>query len=305
MRTRASSVMSVFGEPAASLIALWMLPSTRVSTNAACSRHSATDQRSGAGLYCSCAGDRPFAARSMFSRVSSRNAPAFWRSSGVMVLLLRSAGVLPAGLVSKTGRRPRLPLSSRKRQRDAGAPLPRGAGLAGVAARSSSLCGRFFSFGGSGSSLFRIFRHEAQNLAQVVLNFVADVGMLAQEKACVFASLPQALALVGNPRAGFFQQVFRDAGIEQIAFSRNSFAVNDVEFGFAEWRGHFVLHHFGARARADHAIAVLDRLNPANIHADRRIEFQRAAAGGRFRIAEHYADLLADLVVEDQGGARL
>src|SRR6202050_4736419 len=186
MRTRASSVMSVFGEPAASLIALWMLPSTRVSTNAACSRHSATDQRSTAGLYCSCAGERPFAARSMLSRVSSRYAAALWRSSGVMVLLLRSASVLRAVLVLNTDA-PRSPLSSRnrkrgaseKRQRDAGAPSPRGAGLAGVAARSSSLCSRFFSFGGGGgSSLFRIFRHEAENLAQVVFDFVADVGML-------------------------------------------------------------------------------------------------------------------------------
>ena len=39
--------------------------------------------------------------------------------------------------------------------------------------------------------------------------------------------------------------------------------------------------------------------------AHRGIELQRAAAGGGFRIAEHHADLLADLVDEDQAGVAI
>ena len=39
-----------------------------------------------------------------------------------------------------------------------------------------------------------------------------------------------------------------DRQVEQIAFARNAFAVNDVEFSFAEGCGHFVLHHLHLRA---------------------------------------------------------
>ena len=35
-----------------------------------------------------------------------------------------------------------------------------------------------------------------------------------------------------------------DGQIEQIAFARNAFAVEDVELGLAERRRHFVLHDF-------------------------------------------------------------
>ena len=88
-------------------------------------------------------------------------------------------------------------------------------------------------------------------------------------------------------------------------FREAEFAVNDVEFGFAKRRGHFVLHHFRARARADHSVAFLDRLDSANVHANRGVEFQRAPAGGRFRVAEHHADFFANLVDENQAGLRL
>ena len=59
-----------------------------------------------------------------------------------------------------------------------------------------------------------------------------------------------------------------------------------------------------AGARADHAVAFLDGLNAADIDADRRVKLQRAAARGGFRIAEHHADFLADLVDENQAGLR-
>ena len=56
--------------------------------------------------------------------------------------------------------------------------------------------------------------------------------------------------------------------------------------------------------RADHFLAVLDRADAADVHAHRGVELQRIAARGRFRIAEHHADLHADLVDENHDGVR-
>ncbi len=53
---------------------------------------------------------------------------------------------------------------------------------------------------------------------------------------------------------------------------------------------------------ADHFIAGLDRAGAADIEAHGGVEFQRIAAGGGFRTAEHHADLHADLVDEDDQG---
>ncbi len=46
-------------------------------------------------------------------------------------------------------------------------------------------------------------------------------------------------------------------------------------------------------------------MNAANIEAHGGVKLERAAAGGGFRVAEHDADLLANLVDEDEAGARL
>ena len=47
---------------------------------------------------------------------------------------------------------------------------------------------------------------------------------------------------------------------------------------------------------------MLDRSDAADIEAHRGIKFQRIAAGGGLRRAEHHADLHADLVDEDHHG---
>ena len=91
----------------------------------------------------------------------------------------------------------------------------------------------------------------------------------------------------------------RHAEIEQIAFERDTFAVENIEFRFAERRRHFVLHHFSSRARAHDAIAFFDGLNAADVQANGSIEFQGSPAGGCFWIAKHHTDFFADLVNED------
>ena len=87
--------------------------------------------------------------------------------------------------------------------------------------------------------------------------------------------------------------------------ARDAFAVVDVELGLAEGRGHLVLDDLDLGARADDDVAVLERRDAADVDADRRVELERAAAGRRLGVAEEHADLLADLVDEDQAGARL
>src|SRR5690625_2400162 len=94
------------------------------------------------------------------------------------------------------------------------------------------------------------------------------------------------------------------AKVDQLAERRDAFAVNDVELGLPERRCHFVLHHFNARAVTDNLGSVLNRTNSADIHSNRRIELQRAAAGGRLGATEHHTDLLTDLVDEDEDGLR-
>src|SRR6266496_4043066 len=56
--------------------------------------------------------------------------------------------------------------------------------------------------------------------------------------------------------------------------------------------------------RPDGLSAVLDRLLPADIEANGRVELQRPTARGGLGRPEHDADLLADLVDEDDRAAR-
>src|SRR6185436_5288794 len=132
-----------------------------------------------------------------------------------------------------------------------------------------------------------------------------DVRVFLQELLRVFAALAQALAAVREPRAGLFDDSLVDADVEQIAPLRDALAVHHVELRLAEGRGDLILDDLHARAPADDDVAVLDAGDAADVDADRGIELQRAAAGGRFRVAEHDADFLAQLVDEHEARLRL
>ena len=59
------------------------------------------------------------------------------------------------------------------------------------------------------------------------------------------------------------------------------------------------------RVRLPYAsVPFFERLDPADVDPDRGVELQGAAAGRGLRVAEHDADLLAQLVGEDEGGVR-
>ena len=61
----------------------------------------------------------------------------------------------------------------------------------------------------------------------------------------------------------------------------------------------------GLHAGADLELAFLEVADPADVDADAGVELQRAAAGRGLGVAEHHADLLADLVDEHEAGLRL
>ena len=142
-------------------------------------------------------------------------------------------------------------------------------------------------------------------LAQRVFQLLANVRVFLQENSRILAALAHAFAAKAEPRSCFFNQPLVHAEINQIALAGNSFAVQNIELRLAERRRHFVLHHFAARPRTHHFVAFLDRLHAPDVHAHRRIKLERAPARGGLWIAEHHANLFANLVDENQAGARL
>ena len=85
-------------------------------------------------------------------------------------------------------------------------------------------------------------------LAQSKFQFIAHIFIFLEEDASVFTALAHAVAAKADPRAALFQDATIHAQIDEVAFAGNSFALDNVEFGFAEWRSHFVLYDFGPRA---------------------------------------------------------
>src|SRR6185437_16866926 len=130
------------------------------------------------------------------------------------------------------------------------------------------------------------------------------VGIVLEELLGVLAALPDALAVVGEPRAGLLHHAGLDAEIDQFADLGNALAVHDVELDELERRRQLVLHDLDAGLVADHLFTILDRPDAANIETHGGVKFQRVTARGRFRRAVHHADFHADLVDENDHGAR-
>ena len=133
---------------------------------------------------------------------------------------------------------------------------------------------------------------------------MADIRIVLQKLAGVFAALADAVAFVAVPRAAFLDQVLRYAQIDEVAFARDAFAVDDVELGFPERRCDLVLDDLYFGAIADYYFAFLDGGDAADVGANGGIEFQRAATRGGFGITKHHSDFFANLVDENQAGIR-
>src|SRR6266478_2806441 len=140
-------------------------------------------------------------------------------------------------------------------------------------------------------------------LPQLLLEPVGSGRIAAQRVSSLLAARADPLAADLEPSAALLDQVALDGQVEQLVRPRDAYAVEDVELGLPERRGHLVLHHLHPGAVPDHLLAVLDGADAPDVEADGGIELERISAGGRLGRAEHHADLHADLVDEDHGCA--
>ncbi len=81
----------------------------------------------------------------------------------------------------------------------------------------------------------------AQDVPNLVLNLEGHRWVGPQKLASVVLALPDALAVVAVPGAGFLDELCGYAQVDDFAFARDAFAIEDVEFGLAERRRHLVL----------------------------------------------------------------
>src|SRR5438874_12152992 len=112
--------------------------------------------------------------------------------------------------------------------------------------------------------------------------------MVTQELLRVLAALPDARLAVVDPRAGFVEDSHGDSQVDEPTLARDALAREDLDLGDAEGRGHLVLHDLDLDAAADDHVALLDRLDGADIDAYRRVELQSAAPGSCFGVPEHH-----------------
>src|SRR5262249_21583575 len=131
-----------------------------------------------------------------------------------------------------------------------------------------------------------------------------DVRVALQEVFRGLATLAEPRLVEGEPRARLAHDAHRDTDVEQPALAGDALAVHHVELGDPERRRDLVLHDLDADPVADRFGPGLDRLDPADVEADARVELQPPTAGRRLGVAEHHADLLAELVREDQRRVR-
>ena len=97
------------------------------------------------------------------------------------------------------------------------------------------------------------------------------------------------------------QDIQIHAQVHQAAGTGNSLSVHNVELCLLKRRSYFVFDYLDTGTGTDDIIAVLDGFHLPYFHADGRIEFQRTAAGGGFRVAEHNAHFFTNLIDKDRG----
>src|ERR1039457_1566677 len=145
-------------------------------------------------------------------------------------------------------------------------------------------------------------RHHLE--ADLVLDFLGDVRVLLQVHARIVLALTDALAVVAVPGAGLVDDALRGADLDDLALARDAGAIHDLELGFAKRRRHLVLDDLDARLVADHFLAILDGADSADVEPHRGVELERVAAGRGLGVAEHHADLHANLIDEDHDRVR-
>src|SRR5699024_3923114 len=123
----------------------------------------------------------------------------------------------------------------------------------------------------------------------LLLDLDSELRVVLEEPAGVLLALAELVALVGVPGAGLAHDAVLHPEVDQAALAGDAHAVDDVELGLLERRGHLVLHHLRAGAVADRVGALLEGLDAAHVDADGGAERQRLAARDRLRRVVHHA----------------
>src|SRR6476469_4717337 len=147
-------------------------------------------------------------------------------------------------------------------------------------------------------------RTDAEDDLHLLLDLRHHGRVVAQVPLRVLTSLPALLAVVAVPRARLLDDPVLRTDVDEERGVRDALGVHDVELRLLERRRDLVLHDLHPDVRADHVLLLLHRADAPDVEPQRRVELERLSAGRRLRVAEHDADLLAQLVAEDHRGLR-
>ena len=142
-------------------------------------------------------------------------------------------------------------------------------------------------------------------LTDLAVDLSQDVRVVQEELLGVLTALADAVALVVVPGAALVDDVTAGGQVKDVAHVGDSLAEHDVKLRLLEGRGDLVLDDLDPGAVSNHLAALLEGLDPADVHADGGVELEGAAAGRDLGIAEHDAHLLAQLVDKDDGAVGL
>ena len=86
--------------------------------------------------------------------------------------------------------------------------------------------------------------------------------------------------------------------IQNIPLSGNTLSEHDIKFRLTEGRGDLILYNFYTGMVSHHNASLFQRLDAADIQANRGIEFQSPPSRCGLRVSEHDADFFPELVNE-------
>src|SRR3954453_11585869 len=103
---------------------------------------------------------------------------------------------------------------------------------------------RLFDFGSARRAHTRACAAVQELRAELRVDRRGDLRMFLEIEAGVVLALPDPLAVVAVPGAGFLDEVVIDAELDQLALARGAFAVEDLELRLPERRRDLVLDDF-------------------------------------------------------------
>src|SRR5262249_42145262 len=123
-------------------------------------------------------------------------------------------------------------------------------------------------------------RADAELLLDLLLDLVGEIGVVTQEVPRVLLALAELVALVGVPGTGLAYDVLLHSEVDQATLPADADPEQNVELRSAERRRQLVLDDLHLGTVADRIGAILERLDPANVQPDGRVELERPPTGG-------------------------